>query len=156
MHDRAEPILATKTEPVLKLDPKTNEPQVDPITGEEVEEYVPVDPVPVPSTDEELQIDYGVLEDATNPSKGYRNLNVQPDDTPTSLGFKNNAELAFVVRRAADASDPPKFMVKLPAWEAEGEEEEEEEVPVPRGSFRKGKGKGKEKAMTSVEDDEEF
>lgn len=112
--------------------------------------------MPVPSKDEELQVDYGVLNVVHDVSKGYSSLNIQPDDTPTSLGFKNNTELAFVVRRAADASGPPDFQVKLPAWEAEEDEQEEEDAPAPKGGSRKGKGKGKERVMTSIEDDEEL
>ncbi|CAN8101501.1 unnamed protein product [Discula destructiva] len=152
LHDRAEPILATTTELVPKINEKTKMPEIDPITGEQIEEWLPADPVPVPGKDEDLCIDYGVLKDIHDVSKGYENLDIQPDDTPASRGLKSNDELAFVIRRADEASEPAEFQVKQPIWEAEADEEDDvqQNTSDPKGGSGKGKGKGKQ-AVNSVE-----
>lgn len=147
LHDRAEPILATTTKIV---------PVWDPVTKDMINTWEPADPVPVPGKDQALHVAYGVLKDPHDVSKGWKDLNIQPDDTPVSRGLKNNAELAFVVRPADQADEPPEFNVLPLRWELDNDEEEEqleEEVAADHGGSGgvKGKGKGKEKALKSVE-----
>lgn len=145
LHDRAEPILATTT----KIVPVWN-----PVTKEMIDTWVPADPVPVPDKDKELHVAYGVLKDPHDVSKGWKDLNIQPDDTPVSRGLKNNAELAFVVRGVEEADEAPEFIVLPLRWELDNDEEEEQQeddaADLPSGGT-KGKGKGKEKAVKSVE-----
>lgn len=147
LHERDQPQLATDTHEVPEINARTKKPELDPVTGELVMEWAAADPVDPPSQDEDLKIDYGVLKDMRNVSKGYKNLNIQPDDTPLSRELKDNSELAFIVRRLVDADEPAQFTVKQPIWEAEADEDEDEE-PAPKGAGAKGKGKGKGKAVT--------
>lgn len=146
LHDRAEPILATTTKIV---------PVWDPVTKEMINTWEPADPVPVPDKDSALHVAYGALKDPHDVSKGWKDLNIQPDDTPVSRGLKNNAELAFVVRSADQADEPPEFNVLPLRWELENDDEEQQEEEDAAGiganGGAKGKGKGKEKALNSVE-----
>lgn len=145
LHDRAEPILATTT----KIVPEWNA-----ATHEMIDTWVPADPVPVPSKDKALHVAYGVLKDPHDVSKGWKDLDIQPDDTPVSRGLRNNAELAFVVRDADDADEPAQFNVLPLRWELEddddGDIEHQECAAAHRDSATKGKGK--EKAVKSGED----
>lgn len=151
LHDRAEPILAT----ITKIVPVWN-----PATKEMIDTWVPADPVPVPSKEQALHVAYGVLRDPHDASKGWKDLNIQPDDTPVSKGLKNNAELAFVVRPVEEADEPAQFNVLPLRWELENEDDDDaaddddEELPDDAAPPRGGgaKGKGKEKAVKNVED----
>lgn len=155
LHDRAEPILATTTKVV---------PVWDAVTKEMINTWVPADPIPVPDKDRALHVAFGVLKDPHDVSKGWKDLNIQPDDTPVSRGLKNNAELAFVVRDADQADESPEFNVLPLRWELENDEEEQEEDPAQlrgAGAEDKGKGKGKvskstENANVDMDEDEEL
>lgn len=147
LHDRAEPILATTTKVV---------PVWDPVTKEMINTWEPADPLPVPDKAKDLHVAYGVLKDPHDVSKGWKDLNIQPDDTPVSRGLKNNAELAFVVRDADQADEPPEFNVLPLRWELENDDEEAQQEEEDGPDFggvggAEGKGKGKEKALNSVE-----
>ena len=74
--------------------------------------------------DDPSQIEYAVLKDPTDLERGWRPLNVNEHDTPTTKGLKDNIFVAFAIREEDGAALKDKdFEVHFPSFEDDGEEE---------------------------------
>ncbi|KAI1361424.1 hypothetical protein F5Y08DRAFT_314755 [Xylaria arbuscula] len=74
--------------------------------------------------DEASQIKFAVLKNKTDPSQGWKALDVGPDDHPVDKGLQDNMVVAFAI--AADEEDEVEFEVEFPSYEEEGVDEAEE------------------------------
>lgn len=86
-------------------------------------------PRPLPPVGKDVRIAYAVLKDTRNTSKGWKDLDIQGDETPVSKGLKNNATVAFVICDVNDDEEPvPEFVVQWPRLEEDSEEEDDTEL----------------------------
>lgn len=104
-----------------------------------------------PPADKDFSVAYGVMKDPNDPSKGWKDLQIQGDETPVSKGLKNNTVVAFVIRGADDAHETPEFIVQWPRLD-EDEDEDEDMVQEDEEVGRKSAGKGKSPALEEDDD----
>ncbi|KAF3764136.1 hypothetical protein M406DRAFT_243845, partial [Cryphonectria parasitica EP155] len=83
-------------------------------------------PKPLPSSDQDVRISYGVLRDPNDSEKGWTDLKIQGDETPVKKGLKNSSLVAFVIRDPNDLDKPPEFVVQWPQLSPDDDEDEEE------------------------------
>ncbi len=79
---------------------------------------VPPETTPVPTTEDEFQISYGVLKAPTDHSQGWKKLAIGENDTPSTKGLKNNAVVAFAFL-APGETPTANFEVEFPELEDE-------------------------------------
>lgn len=99
-------------------------------------------PQPLPPVDKDIHVSYGLMKDPNDKKKGWKDLKIQGDETPVSVGLKNNTVIAFLIRDAEEADESPEFVVEWPYTGEDDDEDidmsEEEDV----GAKSTGKGKG--------------
>lgn len=110
-------------------------------------------PEPLPPVGKNVQVSYGVLKDQHDVSKGWKDLDIQGDETPVSKGLKNNALVAFVIWDPEELDEAPDFVAQWPRLE-EDEEEADIDEDMADGEQRPVQGNGKGKAEAVYEDDE--
>lgn len=108
-------------------------------------------PEPLPPVGKDVQVSYGVLKDQHNVNKGWKDLDVQGDETPVSKGLKNNALVAFVIWDPEELDEAPDFVAQWPRLEEDDDDDDDEMADVEEQPVR---GNGKGKAAAVDEDDE--
>lgn len=104
-----------------------------------------------PPAGKDARVSYSVMRNPNDPSKGWKDLQIQGDETPVSKGLKNNTVVAFVIQDANDADEPPDFVVQWPRVEEDDDLDEEmgqEDDEV----AEKTTGKGKAPAVDEDDD----
>lgn len=70
--------------------------------------------------DDPSQIQFAVLKSKTDPTQGWKPLDLDLQDTPADKGFQDNMMVAFAF--AADDADDVSFEVMFPSYDEEGED----------------------------------
>lgn len=73
---------------------------------------------------EASQIKFAVLKNKTDPTQGWKPLDLASDDHPADKGFQDNMVVAFAI--AADGEDDVDFEVEFPSYEEDEVDEAEE------------------------------
>ncbi|KAL1901085.1 hypothetical protein Sste5346_002152 [Sporothrix stenoceras] len=87
------------------------------------------DTTPLPAAGEgDARVVFGVPRNPRDLSVGWKPLNTDNGETPTSLRLRENSVLAFTIQSGDSIGGTPSFHVEIPTFEEEqlGEEDEEE------------------------------
>ncbi|KAI1191486.1 hypothetical protein F5B17DRAFT_382078 [Nemania serpens] len=71
--------------------------------------------------DNASQIRFAVLKSKTDPTQGWKPLDLDLDDTPADKGFEDNMMVAFAFA-TDDADDDVSFEVMFPSYDEEGDD----------------------------------
>ncbi len=81
----------------------------------------------VPAEGETAHVSYAVLRNTRDQLSGWKNLNIEGDETPASKSLKDNAVVAFAIHTGdIDEDEEPQFQVEFPELDDEEEMDDEQ------------------------------
>jgi hypothetical protein len=81
-------------------------------------------PQRTPLPEDASRIEFAIPKTASDPSQGWKPLNIQEGDTPVGKGIKDNVMVAFAIRPEGEDEETT-FRVEFPSYEEYDEEEVE-------------------------------